>query len=114
MGLPRVACLTNLTIKDKNTLYSSYMPFIKGGALFVPSARQYRLGEDVLVVLTLPDDAERIPLNGKVVWTHHRNQGQRPAGFGIQLIGEDGDRARRKIEAQLGGALQSDKPTYTL
>lgn len=114
MGLPRGAGIINLPIKDKATLYASYMPFIKGGAIFIPTPRQYKLGEEVFVALTLPEDAERIPLTGKVVWVNHRNQGQRPAGFGLQLIGEQGDNARRKIEAQLGGALQADRPTYTL
>ena len=101
MGLPRGAGMINLPIKDKVALYASYMPFVKGGALFV--------------IVTLPDDAERMPLTGKVVWVNHRNQGQRPAGFGVQLGGgEGGDALRRKIEGQLGGALTADRPTYTL
>ena len=114
MGLPRGAVMINLPIKDKTTLYASYMPFVKGGALFVPTARHYKLGEEVFVVVTLPDDAERMPLTGKVVWVNHRNQGQRPAGFGVQLSGEGGDALRRKIEGQLGGALTADRPTFTL
>jgi len=32
----------------------------------------------------------------------------------LALVGIEGDAIRRKIEAQLGGALQSDKPTFTL
>lgn len=114
MGLPRGAGMINLPIKDKTALYSSYMPFVKGGALFVPSTRMYKLGEEVFVIVTLPDDTERMPLTGKVVWVHHRNQGQRPAGFGVQLSGEGSDALRRKIEAQLGGSLTADRPTYTL
>ena len=55
-----------------------------------------------------------MPLTGKVVWVNHRNQGQRPAGFGVQLSGEGGDALRRKIEGQLGGALTADRPTFTL
>ena len=114
MGLPRGAGMIKLPIKDKTTLYASYMPFVKGGALFVPTARHYKLGEEVFVVVTLPDDAERMPLTGKVVWVNHRNQGQRPAGFGVQLSGEGGDALRSKIEGQLGGALTADRPTFTL
>ncbi len=41
-------------------------------------------------------------------------QGMRAAGIGIQLTGEEGDKARRKIETFLAGALQSDKPTITM
>ncbi|RZU37136.1 type IV pilus assembly protein PilZ [Fluviicoccus keumensis] len=112
--LPRGAGILSLAIKDKAQLYVSYMPFIKGGALFVPSTRQTRLGDEIFVVVTLPDDPEKLPITGKVVWVNHRNQGQRPAGFGIQLSGEAGDSCRRKIEAQLGGALQADRPTFTM
>ena len=81
--LPRGAGILSLVIKDKAQLYVSYMPFIKGGALFIPSNRPTRLGEEIFVVVTLPDDDEKLPVTGKVVWVNHRNQGQRPAGFGI-------------------------------
>lgn len=113
--LPRGAGILNLAIKDKAQLYVSYMPFIKGGAIFVPSTRPTRLGEEIFVVVTLPEDPEKLPITGKVVWVNHRNQGQRPAGFGLQLpADESGDKCRRKIEAQLGGALQADRPTYSM
>src|SRR3989344_9583474 len=36
----------SLTIKDKNALYAAYMPYVKGGGIFVPSSRAYRLGEE--------------------------------------------------------------------
>ena len=60
------------------------------------------------------DDPERIPLTGKVVWINPRQQGVRAAGFGIQLSGEEGDKARRKIENVLAGSLQADRPTHTM
>jgi type IV pilus assembly protein PilZ len=66
------------------------------------------------VLLSLMDDPERIPLTGKVIWINPRQQGIRAAGIGIQLTGEEGDKARRKIETFLAGALQSDKPTITM
>ncbi|MEP6940649.1 MAG: pilus assembly protein PilZ, partial [Rudaea sp.] len=29
-----------LAIRDKNSLYNAYMPFVKGGGLFVPTSKR--------------------------------------------------------------------------
>ncbi|MDQ8036018.1 MAG: PilZ domain-containing protein [Moraxellaceae bacterium] len=114
MNMPRAGGIINQAIKDKAALYASFMPFVKGGGLFLPTNRPSKLGEEVFVLLTLMDDPERIPLTGKVIWINSKQQGTRPAGIGIQLTGEEGDKARRKIETYLAGALQADRPTHTM
>jgi len=114
MNMPRAGGIINQNFKDKQALYSCYMPFVKGGGLFLPITRQCKLGEEVFVLLTLMDDPERIPVTGKVIWINPRHQGMRAAGVGIQLSGEEGDKARRKIETFLAGALQADRPTNTM
>ncbi|AXI02790.1 PilZ domain-containing protein [Aquirhabdus parva] len=110
----RAGGIINYPIRDLQTLYSSYMPFVQGGALFVPSNRTFPLGEEVFVVVTLPESTERTPLTGKVVWVTHRTQGTRPAGFALQLAGEEGQKLKILIEKALAGLLNSDRPTYTL
>lgn len=114
MNIPRGGGIITQNIKDKNVLYAAYMPFVKGGGLFVPTTRQCKLGEEVFVLLTLMDEAEKIPVSGKVIWITPRGQGMRAAGIGIQFNGEQGDNARRKIETYLAGMLQADKPTNTM
>src|SRR3970040_2423013 len=105
----------SLTIKDKNALYAAYMPFVKGGGIFVPSNRPYKLGEEVFMLLTLMDNKEKIPVAGHVVWvTPSGAQGNRAAGIGIQFSEKDSGSARNKIEALLAGQLTSDKPTHTM
>jgi type IV pilus assembly protein PilZ len=108
--------LLTLTIKDKSSLYQSYMPFIVNGALFIPTHNRYNLGEEVFLMLTLPDSPEKFPVAGRVVWITPKNaQGRRVAGIGVQLgNGQDEGVVRRKIEALLAGALDKDRPTYTL
>ena len=64
---PRPGVLS-LTIKDKNALYAAYMPFLKGGGIFVPSSRTYKLGEEVFMLLSLMESKEKIPVAGHVVW----------------------------------------------
>ena len=41
--------ILSLAIKDKATLYNSYMPFVKGGGIFVPTPRRYSLGDEGLL-----------------------------------------------------------------
>src|SRR3990170_1115145 len=105
----------SLTIKDKNALYAAYMPFVKGGGIFVPSNRPYKLGEEVFMLLTLMDSKEKIPVAGHVVWiSPHGAQGGRSAGVGIQFSEKDSGVARTKIETLLAGHLNSDRPTHTM
>lgn len=105
----------SLTIKDKNALYAAYMPYVKGGGIFVPSSRAYRLGEEVFMLLTLMDGKEKIPVAGHVIWvTPQGAQGSRTAGIGIQFNEKDSGVARNKIETILAGMTNSDKPTHTM
>jgi len=105
----------SLTIKDKNALYAAYMPFVKGGGIFVPSGRAYKLGEEVFMLLTLMDSKEKIPVAGHVIWvTPQGAQGSRTAGIGIQFSEKDSGVARNKIEGILAGTLNSDRLTHTM
>src|SRR3989338_5828891 len=113
--LPARPGVLSLTIKDKNALYAAYMPFVKGGGIFVPSNRPYRLGEEVFMLLMLMDSKEKIPVAGHVVWvTPPGAQGSRTAGIGIQFSEKDSGIARNKIEGILAGALNSDRLTHTM
>lgn len=113
--MPRQGILS-LSIKDKGALYNAYMPFVKGGGLFVPTNKSYSLGDEVFILLNLMEDNERIPVAGKVVWvTPPGSQGNRAAGIGVQFAeGIDGENARTKVEAHLGGMLQADRATHTM
>ncbi len=79
-----------LTIKDKIALYAAYMPYVRGGGLFVPTGRRYKLGDEVFMLLTLLDSKEKIPGAGRVAWvTPARAGGNRTAGIGIQFGEKD-------------------------
>ena len=108
--------ILSLALKDKNALYSAYLSFIKGGGIFVPTAKRYNLGDEVFVLMTLPEGNERLPVAGKVVWvTPTGSQGNRPAGIGVQFADSaEGELARGKVEAMLAGITNSDKPTHTM
>jgi type IV pilus assembly protein PilZ len=111
---PRQGILS-LTIKDKSALYAAYMPFIKGGGLFIPTKKSYQIGDEVFMLLTLMDETEKLPVAGKIVWiTPPGAQGNRAAGIGVQFSDQDDGVARNKIEGYLAGALGSDRPTHTM
>jgi type IV pilus assembly protein PilZ len=108
--------ILSLSIKDKAALYNAYMPYLKSGGVFVPTPKRYFLGDEVFLLLTLPESSERLPVAGKVVWvTPPGAQGNRAAGIGVQFGDTaEGEAAKGKIEALLAGTLSADKPTHTM
>ena len=50
--------ILSLTIKDKAVLYAAYMPFLENGGIFVPTNKQYSIGDEVFMLLTLMDEPE--------------------------------------------------------
>lgn len=105
--------ILNLALKDVNELYASYMPFIEGSGLFIRTRKDYRLGDQVFVLLDLLDEPEKTPITGEVVWITPIGSGVRPQGIGIRLAPEYADIVRR-VEAELAGLQNLDRPTYTL
>ena len=74
-------------IKDKAALYSAYMPFVRAGGIFITTTKRYFLGDEVFLLLTLPESNERLPVAGKVVWvTPPGAPGNRPARIGVQFL----------------------------
>ncbi|MEX1829000.1 PilZ domain-containing protein [Luteibacter yeojuensis] len=113
---PRQQGILSLKIKDVNSLYISYMPFLKNGGLFAPTAQRYSLGDEVALLVTLLDEGERLSVAGKVVWiTPVGAQGNRTAGVGIQFNeSPESEAARQRIEGLLAGTLTSERPTQTM
>ena len=105
----------SLAIKEKAALYAAYMPFIKGGGLFIPTNKTYEIGDEVFMLLSLLDEPNKLKVVGHVVWLTPVAQGGRPQGIGVQLSEKDGGtEARNKIEALLAGALKLSRPTHTM
>jgi type IV pilus assembly protein PilZ len=105
-----------LVIRSKAALYAAWIPLLRGGGIFLPSSRAHALGEEVLVLLSLLDDPNKIPLQGSVAWINPAHSaGNRPQGIGVQLQdSEVGRTLRKKVEGLLAGALQSSRPTHTI
>lgn len=114
-SVPRPSVM-QLNIKEKAGLYAAYIPYFEGGGIFVPTPREYRLGDDVYVLLKLPDEVQRYPIAGRVAWvTPARAAGNRTQGVGVQFPKDEKSvQLRLKIEEILGASINSDKPTQTV
>jgi len=107
--------ILNLTIKDKETLYKAYMPYIANGAIFIPTNKKYEMGDEIFMLLNLMDELEKIAIACKVVWlTPAHAQGNKTEGIGVQFSEEDGPALRDKIEGYLAGMLASEKSNHTI
>ena len=113
---PAKPSVSQLVFKDNSELYAAYMDWMSEGGVFVPTERPHRLGDDVYVLLKLPDDPQMHPFVGKVVWvTPARSAHQRLQGVGVRFTDSDDARQLKiKIETSLGIQLGSDRPTQTL
>jgi type IV pilus assembly protein PilZ len=105
-----------LSIKEKAALYAAYIPLFSEGGVFIPTAREYGLGDDVYVLLSLPEDMQRYPVAGKVAWvTPAKAAGGRTQGVGITFPKDEKSRALKlKIEEILGAHMASERPTQTI
>ncbi len=108
--------VVQLAIKEKAALYAAYIPLFAEGGMFIPTSREYQLGDDVYVLLSLPEDPQRYPVAGRVAWvTPPRAAGNRTQGVGIQFPKDEKSRLlKAKIEDLLSGHLASDRPTQTI
>ena len=114
-GGPRPSVI-QLVFREKGALYAAFIPVFTEGGLFVPTLRDYRLGDDIYLLLSLPDDAQRYPVAGKVSWITPANaSGGRTQGVGVRFPGDQKARLLRlKIEEILGTSISSAKPTQTI
>ncbi len=105
-----------LAVKEKSALYAAYIPIFTNGGLFIPTVRDYQLGDPVYVLISLPDDPQRYPVAGKVAWvTPAKAVSNRIQGVGVVFPDDDKARALKlKIEELLAGQLSSERSTQTI
>ena len=77
----------SLAIKEKAALYGAYMPFIKGGGLFIPTSKPFKIGDEVFMLLSLVDDPVKLKVVGNVIWIMHVAQNSRPQAIACLSAG---------------------------
>lgn len=105
----------SIAIKDKQALYMSYMPYVKDGGLFVPTKKDYNLGDEMFLLVKVMDEPEAVQISGKVVWISPPGAlGNRPRGVGVQFTGETAQKAANLIESKLGASISLTRSTHTM
>lgn len=105
----------NCVFDNQASLYSAYMPFIKGGGLFIRTHHVYQLGTPVSLSIKLMDEEEPYLVDAKIVWiTPKGAQGNKLPGVGVQFQGENSRYLCNKIETHLAGMLKSFQLTDTI
>ena len=109
--VPIISC----TFCDEAQLYLAYMPFLKGGGLFVRTKIAYAMGDLVSLSVELLGEGASYLVDGKIAWiTPKSAQANRVAGIGVQFIGENSRYFSNKIETYLAGMLKSSQLTDTI
>ena len=104
----------SLAIRDSSMLLAVYMPFLEQGGIFVPTKEYYRLGQEVVLLLTLPEEHEAVSVRGRVAWISPPGvSGRRLPGIGLHFDPE-GQGLCDRIETLLAGQLDRGTTTYTL
>jgi type IV pilus assembly protein PilZ len=90
-------------IKDPVEINLSYMPFILGGGLFIPTPnKNFSLEDRVIAEVLLPGESEYLKIEAKIIWITPLNAVHHViSGVGIQFIGNDAKKIRELIEAHI-------------
>ena len=115
MIAPHRPAVLSLAIKERASLYASYMPFIENGGLFIPTQKEYAMGDQIYVILQLLTNPKKFSISAKVVWISPAGLSQKMQGIGIQIpFDTSGSELLLFIEQSLGSALSSSRKTHTL
>ena len=89
----------SLMLTDEAKLRKAYMPFIKGGALFIKTALDnHALGDRLHLSVHLFTEPQPLSVAGKVVWVAPQNHhGDFAGGVGVQLEGEVAEKIRQVV-----------------
>ena len=108
---PHIEC----SYGTQSSLYLAYMPFVKGGGLFIRTHHPYPLGTNISLSVKLMDEEDLYVVDCKVVWiTPKGAQGNKLPGVGVQFTSENSRYLCNKIETYLAGMLKSHQVTDTI
>lgn len=98
---------------NKNDLAKAYIKQFKNGGIFILDNHTLELGDEVFLIISLPEGNEPLAISGKVFWVSPSSAVGYRAGIGIQFNADRaGQDARSRIEVMLGGLLQNNMLEY--
>lgn len=104
-----------LRFANLDQVFKSFMPFLKNGGLFIPTKKEYEMGQEVYLIIKLPEIEEKFQVKGIVSWiTPANSTGHNKQGIGVEFADGIGIALRHRIEGLLGDRLNSENLTYTV
>ncbi len=104
-----------LIFTDIKQLKKNYMPFIKGGGIFVVTPEVHAINEKINLQISFYDDPHMFEISGNVVWINPAfAQYGREQGIGVSFENDDGSILKTKIEKLLADSSEQDIKTATL
>lgn len=95
-------------LQSQTELNLSYIPFVVGGGLFVPTTTRVYLGDTVIINLQLPTHSAPQIVEGKVIWITPKNAlYQAYSGIGVQLIGPNAKEIWEEFKANLDDKIET-------
>ena len=102
-----------LTVGSASIAYKVYMPFVQGGAVFVPTDEEFELREEVRREVDFSESNQHFSIEGVVVWVSSTNDLARQ-GVGIKAGEGDGEALMKALEVAAGDLLKGEGKTFTL
>ena len=102
-----------LQFDDPKLLYRAYMPFVKGGGLFIATPKPLEMGVMVDVSLTLPGSKIFTPFQSAVIWVAAKdvlNEDHQP-GYGFQIQGDQAEEINSLIQLLVKSFHEDELPT---
>jgi len=96
--------ILKLPLKDVSALHSSFMPFVRGGAIFVPEKNtdNFNFGDEIIISMHLKSSDKKLAIPGQVMWIAPESCERGTQGLGVQFIGTTKAKVKLIIETMLG------------
>ena len=96
----------SLVLGDSESVRRAWLPFLEPGGLFVPTRREHVLGEELVLLVQLPDNTKQ-SFAGRVAWiSAAETSGGRRRGIGVALEDSEG----RALMSEFRNNLAQESP----
>ncbi|WP_308389049.1 PilZ domain-containing protein [Acidithiobacillus sp. AMEEHan] len=99
----------SVVLRDAESVQRYFLPQVRGGGILVETQNLLPMGTDVLLMITLPDNGQRTPLQGKVIWVMPKeNREGHPPAIGIRFT-NDRSGILTRIQSIIGSLPKGQK-----
>lgn len=106
--------ILKINVTSLSDLAKIYVRQFKFGGVFVGGKFDFGLGDEVFLIISLPENSEPCAVGGRVCWIAPASAVGYPEGIGVQFNNDKaGTDAKSRLEIILGGLLQKATGNFT-